>query len=228
MYRYLLWDIDGTVLDFSASEACAIKALFQSYGLGACSDEMVQLYSRINQSYWERLEKKELTKQEILLGRFIEFFGQVGVDTAIVESFNRDYQLTLGDYIVFTPHAQEVLAQQQGRYVLIAVTNGTKIAQTKKMKKSGLDGVFDGIFISEDVGADKPHKAYFDFVFSAMGITDKSQVLLIGDSLSSDMQGGYMAGVDTCWYNPSGKPNSTDIPMTYEIRDLRQLANLLT
>ena len=101
MYKYLLWDIDGTILDFLASEAYAIRTLFKKYNLGECNDEMLGRYSQINTKYWQKLERGELTKPEILVGRFREFFETSGIDASIAESFNRDYQVTLGDYIEF-------------------------------------------------------------------------------------------------------------------------------
>ncbi len=227
MYKYLLWDIDGTVLDFLASEAYAIRTLFQKYKIGVCSDEMLRLYSDINVKYWQMLERNELTKAEILVGRFQEFFEKIGVDVTIAEKFNNDYQVVLGDYIVFVDKAKEILLSQKGKYTLVAVTNGTKVAQEKKLRLSGLDKIFDAIFISEIVGAEKPNKAYFDYVFEKLEITNKSEVLLIGDSLTSDMKGGFIAGVDTCWYNPAHNPNTKDIFVTYEIDDLAKLEGIV-
>lgn len=227
MYKFLLWDIDGTVLNFLAAEAYAIRALFKKYKIGECSDEMLKLYSGINVKYWQMLERNELTKGEILVGRFREFFGEIGVDTSIAESFNADYQITLGDHIEFVDKAKDILLSQKGKYVLAAVTNGTKTAQEKKLRLSGLNEVFDAVFISENVGAEKPNKAYFDYVFESLGITNKNEVLLIGDSLTSDMKGGLIAGIDTCWFNPEHKPNKTDIPVTYEIDDLGKIAEIV-
>ena len=228
MYKYLLWDIDGTVLDFLASEEYAIRFLFKKYNIGECTDEMIKMYSGINAKYWQMLEKGELTKLEILTGRFKEFFSIIGADTSIVEDFNRDYQVTLGDYIKFVDKAEDVLRFQKGKYTLVAVTNGTKVAQEKKLRLSGLDKVFDEIFISENVGAEKPNKEYFDYVFKTLNITNKNEVLIIGDSLTSDIKGGLNAGIDTCWFNPMHKPNNHEFPVTYEIDDLGKLYNILS
>lgn len=227
MYKYLLWDIDGTVLNFLAAEAHAIRFLFKKYNLGVCDDEKLNLYSGINKKYWGMLERNELTKPEILIGRFREFFGIIGADTSIAESFNKDYQVALGDYIEFVDHAKEALLSQKGKCVLAAVTNGTKIAQAKKLRMSGLDQVFDAIFISENVGFEKPNKEFFDHVFTSLGVTDKSEVLIIGDSLTSDILGGVNAGIDTCWFNPMHKSKSLDIPVTYEIDDLCKLKDIV-
>jgi 2-haloacid dehalogenase len=227
MYKYLLWDIDGTVLDFLAAEAYAIRKLFEKYNLGGCTDEMIELYSKINIKYWQKLEKGELTKPEVLLGRFCEFFRQVGIDESIAEEFNSDYQLTLGDCIVFVGNAKEILLSQKDKFTIVAVTNGTKVAQEKKLKLSGLCDIFDAIFISENIGAEKPSKAFFDYVFENLGICDKSQVLIIGDSLTSDMKGGYLSGIDTCWYNPDRKQNTMDFAVTYEIDSLNQINEIV-
>ncbi len=227
MYKYLLWDIDGTVLDFLASEAYAIRFLFEKYNLGECTDEKLKMYSDINVKYWQKLERGELTKPEILVMRFREFFEIIGADIALAETFNKEYQVTLGDHIEFVENAEEMLLSQKGKYTLAAVTNGTKVAQDKKLRLSGLDKVFDAIFISENVGFEKPKKEYFDFVFKELGVTDKKEVLIIGDSLTSDMLGGHLAGIDTCWFNPSGKKNTLDISVTYEVDNLSKLKEIV-
>jgi len=227
MYKYLLWDVDGTVLNFLASEAYAMRFLFKKYGIGELSDEMLKLYSETNSKYWRMLERGELTKKEILVGRFREFFELIGADTSIAESFNLEYQVALGDHIEFVDNAKDVLLSQKGKYIVAAVTNGTKLAQEKKLKLSGLDKIFDAIFISENVGAEKPDKAFFDHVFEKLGITDKSEALIIGDSLTSDIKGGINAGIDTLWFNPSHKQNTSDITPTYETDDLAKIADII-
>lgn len=227
MYKYLLWDIDGTVLDFLASEAYAIRKLFIKYNIGECSDDMLEMYSEINKKYWQMLERNELTKSEILVGRFREFFKLIGADTTISEDFNKDYQITLGDYAVFVDNAKEILLSQKGKYTLVAVTNGTKVAQERKLRLSGLDKIFDAIFISENVGFEKPNRKYFDFVFQKLGITDRKEAIIIGDSLTSDMKGGYDAGIDTCWFNPLHQTNALGIPVTYEIDNLSKIKDII-
>ena len=226
MYQYILWDIDGTVLDFLASEAYAIRTLFKKYNLGECSDEMLKQYSAINVKYWQMLERNELTKPEILVGRFREFFSIIGADVSIAESFNKEYQVTLGDYVEFVDKAKDILLSQKGKYTLVAVTNGTKVAQERKLRLSGLNEIFDAIFISELVGAEKPNKAYFDYVFETLGITDKKEVLIIGDSLTSDMQGGFLAGIDTCWFNPAHLELPDGYAPTYIADDAMQFVTL--
>lgn len=226
-FKYLLWDIDGTVLDFLAAERTAIKTLFFQYGFGECTDEMADRYSAINVKYWHKLEKGEMTKQEIMVERFREFFELEGVDDSKTEQFNLDYQLALGDTIVFCENAKEILESQKGRYVLIAITNGTKRAQSKKLRASGLDRIFDFIFISEDVGAEKPSPGYFEKVIETAGITDRAEALVIGDSLTSDIAGGKGAGMATCWYNPEGLENNRGVKPDMEIRSLSEIEGIL-
>ena len=173
------------------------------------------------------LERNEITKQEVLIGRFREFFGNIGVDTTVAEAFNKDYQPALGDHIEFMENAEEILMQNKGKCILAAVTNGTKEAQEKKLRVSGLDRIFDAIFISEDVGVEKPSEQYFGYVFEKLGITNKKEVLIIGDSLIADMKGGYMAGIDTCWFNPGHKKNTLNIPVTYEIDNLNKIQEIV-
>lgn len=227
MYKYLLWDIDGTILNFNASEVYAVRSLFRKYNIGKCSDDMLKLYSKINSKYWQMLERGELTKTEILVGRFREFFEKIGVDVSLAEKFNLDYQITLGEHIEFVDNAKEILSSQKNKHVLAAVTNGTKVAQEKKLRLSGLDEIFDEIFISENVGAEKPNKEFFDCVFETLGISDKREVLIIGDSLTSDIKGGLCAGIDTCWFNPTHNPNTPDISATYEIDELKKITNIV-
>ena len=235
MYKYLLWDIDGTILNFKAAENLAIKTLFKKYNLGPCTDEMIEDYSKINDRYWQALERGEMTKPEILVGRFKEFFGTIGVDTEVASDFNADYQVTLGDFVVFEDDAMDILKAQKEalnadgtrKYRLIAVTNGTKVAQEKKLKTSHLDEIFDGVYISEDVGMEKPNKGYFDKVFMSEGISDSSEAVIIGDSLTSDIRGGNNAGIDTIWYNPNKKNNPNTAKVTFEVQKLSEINNIL-
>lgn len=225
-YQYLLWDIDGTVLDFHAAEEVAILSLCEKYQI-CCSKEQLSLYSEINGRYWEALERNEMTKQQILVGRFQEFFHEIGADESLAARFNEDYQLALGDTICFQEQADEMLQKLKGDYILIAVTNGTKVAQEKKLRLSGLDQVFDFTFISEDVGVEKPNREFFDFVFEKTQVTDVSKAIIIGDSLTSDIKGGNQAGIDTCWYNPKQLQNTKGINATYEITHLEEFYDIL-
>lgn len=227
MIKVVLWDIDGTLLDFLAAERAAIRKCFEIFGLGECTDAMLEDYSEINVRHWEMLERNERTKPEILVGRFAEFFEKYGLDMSCVAAFNEEYQVRLGDTIVFQPGAEETLRALRGRVIQGAVTNGTRIAQERKLANSGMDKLFDYVFISELVGAEKPNRSFFDRVFAAIGDYAPREVMIVGDSLTSDIRGGNNAGIVTCWYNPQGKPNDQGAAVDYEIRRVDQVPGLL-
>lgn len=227
-YKYLLWDIDGTVLDFLAAEKAAIRALFLKYGFGECSDEMLARYSAINVRYWQALERNEMTKPEILVGRFREFFEKEGLDADKASDFNSDYQIALGDTVVFCDECYELICKLKENYVLAAVTNGTKVAQDKKLRESKLDRVFDYVFISEEIGIEKPNIGFFERVIADMNITDIKKAIIIGDSLTSDIKGGNNAGIDTCWYNPRNNPCDRDVSINYTISNLWDIEKIIS
>ena len=227
MIKILLWDIDGTVLDFLTAEREAIRSLFAEFGLGECTDEMIARYSAINKKYWQLLERGEMSKPEILVRRFADFFAGEGL-TADADLFNRTYQVRLGDTIVFYDRANEILADfKEKGYLQYAVTNGTRVAQRKKLQNADLYPLFDGVFISDEIGAEKPSPEFFDHVFAAIGNPPLSEMMIIGDSLSSDMRGGILAGIHTCWYNPRGEEKPADMPIEAEIRSLTEIEGLL-
>ncbi len=227
MIKVLLWDIDGTILDFLMAEHEAIKKCYEVFGLGECTSEMIKKYSAINKKYWERLERSEVTKQEVLHGRFHEFFESEGISVENVEAFNREYQIRLGDTICFRDDSYELLKRLKDKVKQYAVTNGTKVAQDRKLAKSGLIDIFDGVFISEEVGIEKPRVGFFKQVFSKIGDYSLDEIMIIGDSLTSDMQGGNNAGIVCCWYNPNNHRNSKGLKIDYEITNLQQVMDLI-
>ena len=226
-YKYLLWDIDGTILNFEKAEKRAIRTLFEKFNLGECTDEMLSHYIEINKKYWKLLECGKMEKERILVERFVEFFEKEGIRTDVASEFNKAYQLALGDTIVFNDDALEIIKAQKKNYQIIIVTNGTAIAQKKKLERSGLDKIADNIFISEEVGYEKPSIHFFERVIAKAGIDDISQAVIIGDSLTSDIQGGVNAGIDTCWYNPKEEINDTNLKPTYIIKNLHELCEIV-
>ena len=227
MIKVILWDIDGTLLNFLRAEYESIKKCFAKFHLGECTDEMITRYSVINRKYWEKLERGEISKREVLIGRFAEFFEQEKIVTDCEEAFNEQYQYELGDTICFNDNGYELIQELKGKVKQYAVTNGTKTAQDRKLDKSGLRELFDGVFISEEIGVEKPGKGFFDFVFQAIGCYELDEILIVGDSLTSDMQGGNNAGIRCCWYNPNGQDNYKNLRIDYEIKDLQEIKNIL-
>lgn len=227
MISTILWDVDGTLLDFIAAEKAAIKTLFGEFNLGQCSDEMIKRYSEINKTYWQRLERGEITKQEVLVGRFKEFFKSEGIDISVVEEFNSLYQLRLGDTIIYHDDSLEIIKSLQGRVRQYVVSNGTVEAQSKKLRLSGLGELVDGIFLSEHIGVEKPNIEFFDKVLEEIKPADRNSILIVGDSLTSDIQGGNNAGIVTCWYNPLGDKAPDKYRIDYEISDLHQIYEII-
>lgn len=225
--KVLLWDIDGTILDFLAAEKAAMKKCFEVCGLGECTDEMIARYSKINRKYWEKLERGEMTKPEILVGRYEEFFASEGIVTDCAPAFNKEYQIRLGDTICFNDNAYELLNELKGRVKQYAVTNGTKVAQDRKLKISGLIDIFDDVFISEELGVEKPGVGFFEKVWEKIGKYNSEEVMIIGDSLTSDMKGGNNAGILCCWYNAKGAVNDKGIRIDFEIDDLQKVKEIL-
>lgn len=227
MVKAILWDVDGTLLDFLAAEKAAIRRLFGEFGLGECTDAMVARYSAINDGYWKRLERGEIAKKEVLIGRFREFFSELGIDPDLAEPFNARYQHALGDTVVYRDDSLNVVKALHGRVKQYVVSNGTIVAQTKKLQRSHLGEWMDGVFLSEQLGAEKPNPAFFEKVFAALPDIPKKDMLIVGDSLTSDMRGGLLAGIPTCWYNPFHHPRPADMTMDFIIEDLHEIYELI-
>ena len=227
MIKVILWDVDATLLDFKKAEYVAIKKCFEIFDLGDCTDEMIARYSLINRKYWEMLERKEITKPEVLVNRFIEFFATENIQTNCAEAFNKEYQLELGETICFCDNSYELVENLKGRVKQYAVTNGTKVAQDRKLSKSGLIDIFDGVFISEVIGYEKPAIEFFEHVWEQIGHYEKDEILIVGDSLTSDIRGGNNADIVCCWYNPKGVKNDTSLRIDYEIDNLQKIAEIL-
>ena len=190
MIKILLWDIDATLLDFLKSESMALKKAFAHFGLGKCPDSKVAEYSAINQSYWNRLETGELTKEQVLVGRFEEFLNVKGFCDVDANEFCEFYELSLPDCVEFMGNAESVIKTLSKTYKQYAVTNGAKAVQEKKLAVSGIDGIFNGAFISDDVGYAKPSKEFFDVVLKNIPSVNTDEIMIVGDSLTSDIKGG--------------------------------------
>lgn len=227
MIKVILWDIDGTLLNFKQSESYAVRKCFSVFGLGECTDEMLARYSVINSRYWRRLEAGELTKEEVLQGRFAEFFRSEGIPCEKIREFNDEYQIRLGDKIFFNDNGYQIIQRLKGHVKQYAVTNGTYTAQKRKLEKSGLDMLFDGVFISDQIGIEKPNIGFFEHVWEQIGEYRKEEVLIVGDSLTSDMQGGNNAGILCCWYHPNGPENTGNLKIDYTISDLHQVESVI-
>ncbi len=225
MIDLVLWDIDGTLMDFKKSEYEAIRKTFKDMG-HILSEEDVKLYSEINDSCWKRYEKGVLTREELFTKRFEEFFEIIGANLDI-NKINETYLENLGKMFFLNEDALLVCQSLKGRVRQYIVTNGHIKPQSMKIKDSGLSKIVDGAFISDEIGFNKPDKKFFDICFERIGNVKKDKTLIIGDSLSSDMKGGNNAEVLCCWYNPFSEKNDTDIKIDYEIRSLKEVLEII-
>lgn len=187
--KYILWDIDRTLLDFEYAEIRAMKICFKNFNIGEFTDEMLKVYKKINDRYWKDLELGKLTKKQVLEDRFKEFFTLYNIDPNLAEKFNEEYQIYIGEFVCFIKNAEETIKALKGKYKQYAATNGTIVAQNRKLSKSGLDKIFDDVFISEKMGYDKPSVKFFETIFEKVGSNNPEEYIIIGDSLTSDMQG---------------------------------------
>ncbi len=225
-FTTILWDLDGTLTDFLYSQRCAITKCFKSIGR-EITEEQIERYSQINDSFWKRLELGEITKKELLSGRFLQLFEEYGIENVDVQSFLKQYQMELGLNISILDDSLTICKSLQGLVKQYVITNGVTITQETKLRLSGFADVMDGIFISEQVGAPKPHQAYFDYILERIEEKDKSKMLIVGDSLTSDIKGGVLNGIPTCWYREDGASNNSPYNPDYEISDLHGIYDIL-
>lgn len=224
-YRTLLFDVDDTLLDFKAAERLALRLLFEEQQM-ELTEEIEAHYEHVNQGLWRAFEEGRIDRDEVVNTRFALLLKEYGheVDGVLLEQRYRSY-LEQGHQLI--DGALELISALQGGYDLHIVTNGVSKTQDRRLRDSGLHPMFTNIFVSENTGYQKPMKEFFDYVFARIPDFNPQRALIIGDSLSSDIKGGQLAGMDTCWYNPIGKENNTDIVPTYEIRTLQELYQIL-
>ena len=224
-YPYLLLDADNTLFDFSAANHNAFSQVCSFCGI-PYNEENYNLYESINNPLWEALNRGEITKDFLVLERFRRFLAEVGVDRDPAEC-NTLHLSHLGRSTVLLPHAEEVCRTLSQTHNLYIVTNAVASVQRRRLAESAIASYISGAFISEDAGAPKPTQAYFDYVFSRVPGLRRDNCLLIGDSLSSDIQGANNIGIPCCWYNLFGAPRPADLRIDYEITDLRQLYDIV-
>ena len=226
-YRTILWDLDQTLLDFDRSMDYAIRAVFGQYDL-YIDEEIAARYEVINRDHWSRLERGEITKEEVKVGRFRTLLEELGIRHIKPEEIAASYQEALGSVYYYIDGAVEVVTKlRELGYHQYVVTNGVNKTQNSKMKLSGFDKLMDGVFVSELMGYPKPMKGYFDACFATLPEGTREHSILVGDSLTSDMQGANNAGIAACWFNPQGKEKDIAVRIDYEIRHLKELLEIL-
>ncbi|MBQ8823064.1 MAG: YjjG family noncanonical pyrimidine nucleotidase [Lachnospiraceae bacterium] len=227
-YTTILWDADNTLLDFEYSMKKALQAAFEHFAMADFLDEeKIDAYDKINNSWWKRLELGEVTKGELLNGRFVDFFAKYGIAHISPAEYREVFQVELGKHYAYIPGSKEVCERLRGKVWQYVITNGVTATQHAKLSASGFLNIMDGIFISEQIGVNKPGKGFFDAVFARIPEKDLSKILVVGDSLTSDIQGANNAGVDACWFNPGRKSAVEEYKMVADIPHLEQLFKVL-
>ena len=225
MIRFVLIDLDDTILDFHRAEAAAVSKTLLCLGVEP-TEQIVQRYSEINAAHWRMLERGEITRPQVLTGRYCQLFSEISVDCD-PEQTQRIYESHLSQGHYFIPGAEQLLKDLSGKYLLYLVSNGNAAVQEGRLKSSGIEPYFEEIFVSELIGADKPSKAYFDRCFARIPDFDPNQAILIGDSPTSDILGGINAGVKTCWFNLRKRAERPDIIPDERMDRLTELPSLL-
>ena len=224
-YDYLLFDADNTLFDFDRAEERALQATLEFFGYPLDSDTR-ELYRTINRVLWRRLDLGEISREWLVVERFALFDRAMGGGRDAA-ALNRFYLDRLSEGAELLPGAEALCRSLAPRATLALVTNGVARAQRGRLARSALNGLFPYVFISEEVGWQKPQREFFSHVCSAMAIRDRRRAVVIGDNLVSDVQGGLQSGLDAVWFNPNGLPNPTQVRPTWEARSFSALEDYL-
>ena len=225
MIEFLFLDLDDTILDFHKAEKIAISKTFRELGIEPTEDVLVR-YSQINKECWHRLELGEWVREQVLMRRFELLFGEYGIvcdGTKVARAYEKN--LSVGHY--FLPGAEEAVDALSKKYRLFLASNGTAFVQQGRMTSANLYRFFEKVFVSQELGANKPAEEFFERATAQIPGYDPAKTMMVGDSLTSDILGGINAGMKTCWVNPNHLPADPKIPADYEIETLSQLEELL-
>lgn len=224
-YEFVFLDADETLFDFKRAERHALSRACGEFGVEA-SEELARTYDRINSGLWALLERGELDSRTLKVRRFGLLFRELDLEVD-AESFSRAYIEWLSKANFLLPGAEELCAYLYGKYTLAIVTNGFREVQLPRIRSSAIQGYISAVVVSEEVGCGKPDRAIFEYASALVGARDKGRMIMVGDSLSSDIQGGINFGIDTCWLNASGKSNDSSIRPRYEVRSLEGVKGIL-
>ena len=224
-FDIVLLDADETVYDFKLAEKTAVSLTLRDFGVDP-TDGVVALYSAINLSCWKALERGELNRESLKPTRFRRLFEELGADPVDYTAVNSAYERYLSRQAFLLDGALEFVRKLHEYCRIYLATNGLTIPQTGRFDRAAIRPYVDGIYISEQIGASKPDKAYFDHIFRDLEISDKSRVIMVGDSLTSDMLGGRNAGLTTCLFLNGGEPTRSEL-CDYEIKTFDEFFDIL-
>lgn len=219
-YQWILFDADETL--FSFHSYFGLKSMLKRYGL-EFNEQDYEAFQAVNQPLWVAYQNKEINAEALQRIRFESLAQKTGQDPLVL---NRELMDEMALVSQPLEGVREMLASLHGKVKMGIITNGFNALQQKRLENTQTAGFFDLLIVSETVGVAKPDRQIFDYAFSQMGEIERSKVLMVGDTLASDILGGNLAGIDTCWFNPKGLANETAIQPTYEIRSMAELIAL--
>lgn len=225
-YDVILFDADETLFDFKKSEKEAFKNSMIEFKFDYEENYNLEVYKNINTAIWKEFEGGLITQEKLKVERFKRLSDKLEVKFDELE-FAKAYMKHLSYGSFLYDESEEILNSLYGNHRMAIITNGLRDVQNRRIKQSKVAHLFEAIIVSEEVNVSKPNPKIFEITLDSLKFTDKSKVLMVGDSLTSDISGGINYGVDTCWYNPGRNKNSTSIKPTYEINSLYQLNEIL-
>jgi len=223
-YTTLVFDLDHTLFDFDASEDAAFADTLARAGVVSPNGHRA-VFSEINTALWHRVERGELTPDQVGTMRFEQLVERFGIE-ADPQLMSDNYTEALGANGELLPGARDLLDELAAIATLALLSNGISEVARAKVARLDLDRYFDAIVISGEVGTAKPDAAIFDIVFDRLGRPDKATALMIGDSLTSDIAGGVNYGIDTCWYAPTA-PDDERVAATYRVNTLEEIPTIV-
>ena len=224
-YTWLLFDADGTLFDYDTAERTALERSFHDIGI-PFEPAYLATYRRINGQIWIDFEARKITAERLKSRRFELLFSELQ-QSVDAKAFSDQYLLRLSEATYLIDGAEVLVKHLASSYQIGIITNGLTRVQRPRFKASAVAPYIDTMIISEELGVAKPDPRIFDAAFEKMQYPSRANVLMIGDSLTSDMQGGHDYGIDTCWFNPNNTENTFPFQPTYEIRKLSEMFNFL-
>ena len=236
-YKLVLIDLDDTLFDYPKTEKTAFRNTFEELGFFVKSelsnDKKEEIYEKVKDRYkdvnlqlWKDLEKGAVDKDRLKIVRFEKIIGEFDLKYDPYK-MSELYLKKLGEGIFPFEATEKLCEYLHSKYKVGIVTNGIKEVQHSRIENSTIAKYIDKIIISDEVGVNKPDKRIFEYAMNYFEIMDKSEVIMIGDSLGADIKGGQNAGIDTCWVNLRNNVNDTGIVPKYEVRKLEELFEIL-
>lgn len=225
-YEVIIFDADETLFDFKKSEREALKSTMLEFNIEYDEDYHLNVYKDINTAIWKEFEDGLITQEKLKIERFKRLSDRLsaGLDES---EFAKSYMKNLSYGSFLYDDSVDLVDSLHKDYRLIIITNGLSDVQDNRIRKSVIARYFADIVVSEEVQISKPDPKIFELALNNIKYTDKNKVLMVGDSLTSDIQGGINFGIDTCWFNPNKIMNKTEIKPTYEISNLMELKDIL-